>query len=117
MIDDEPMIRTMLCGAWPDDNVEDFELPRLALERANLVRFDVIFCDLMMPDMSGIEVHRELVRNARLGVSGFVLMTGAALEEPSRSELVALGIRILRKPFRLDELFKMFAESAVAASV
>jgi CheY-like chemotaxis protein len=111
VIDDEPMIRAMLSSAWPDDDVEDFELPRLALDRANIVIFDVVFCDLNMPSMTGLDVHHELVQRGRLGGSGFVLMTGHHLEEAFLSDLAVRGVRFLQKPFGLSDLFVMFAES------
>jgi len=66
VIDDEPMIGVMirrLLAAHCD--VLPLTSPREALRRIGAQeRFDAILCDLMMPDMTGLDLHGEL-----LGVS------------------------------------------------
>ena len=63
-------------------------------------RFDVVFCDLLMPDMSGAELHAELVRRNPMLAERFVFLTGAA----SGDALGGLAPRRIMKPFHVAEL-------------
>lgn len=47
--------------------------------------FDVILCDLMMPDTTGMDLHHELVRIAPDQVDRMVFMTGGAFTAKARS--------------------------------
>ena len=68
---------------------------------ANGRQVDLVFSDIMMPGgMNGVELARE-IRKRRLGLP--VLLT-SGYAEASRSEAEAVGVRILPKPYRLDDL-------------
>jgi signal transduction histidine kinase/ActR/RegA family two-component response regulator len=68
---------------------------------ANGRQVDVVFSDIMMPGgMNGIELARE-IRSRRDGLP--VLLTSGYAEAAKR-DAEAEGIRILPKPYRLDEL-------------
>jgi CheY-like chemotaxis protein len=70
-----------------------------ALENGRAV--DVVFSDIMMPGgMSGVDLAREIRR--RRGEQPILLTSGYA--DTDRWEADAEGIRILSKPYRLDEL-------------
>jgi two-component system chemotaxis response regulator CheY len=73
-------------------------------------RFDLVICDVFMPDLSGLETISEI-----RGVSGVVpiiAMTGGFAEAPEdrfRNDLFQIARHngatlTLRKPFRHDEL-------------
>jgi PAS domain S-box-containing protein len=63
--------------------------------------FDVIFCDLMMPAMSGIELY-ERIREKRPGLERrVVFMTGAAFTTHAAAFLASVENRCLEKPFSL----------------
>jgi PAS domain S-box-containing protein len=63
--------------------------------------FDVIFCDLMMPAMSGIELY-ERIREKRPGLERrVVFMTGAAFTKHAAAFLASVENRCLEKPFSL----------------
>jgi signal transduction histidine kinase/CheY-like chemotaxis protein len=68
---------------------------------ANGRSVDFVFSDVMMPGgMSGIDLARE-IKKRRVGLP--VLLT-SGYAEAVRSEAEAEGVRILPKPYRLDEL-------------
>jgi DNA-binding NtrC family response regulator len=76
-----------------------------ALERAEQKAFDVMVLDLAMPEMSGLDVLKELkVRNAECEV---VVLSGEATIEAA-VEAMKLGTReFLTKPISLKELDRL----------
>lgn len=76
--------------------------------------FDVILCDLMMPDVSGMDLHDWLrARDPELAAR-MVFMTGGAFTQRARAFLDAVERPWLEKPFRLDRLTKLIAEIILA---
>jgi CheY-like chemotaxis protein len=63
--------------------------------------FDVLLCDVVMPDLTGPEVYEALrTRHARL-LDRFVFITGGALQESARRFLGSVTAPVLYKPFDL----------------
>jgi DNA-binding response OmpR family regulator len=65
---------------------------------------DVLLLDIMMPGMSGIDVLDAVRADARTTSMPVLLITAAAEEVISLSELAERGVEVLMKPFRLTEL-------------
>jgi PAS domain S-box-containing protein len=63
--------------------------------------FDVIFCDLMMPGKSGIELYEDLLGAAPALAKKMVFMTGGAFTARAAEFLTAIGNRRIEKPFSL----------------
>ncbi|HHH29598.1 MAG TPA: response regulator, partial [Polyangiaceae bacterium] len=76
--------------------------------------FDVVLCDLMMPEMSGQELHAAIVEARPELVERIVFMTGGAFTEDARAFLEGLSTPWLVKPFEDDELIVALAEVAPA---
>jgi PAS domain S-box-containing protein len=72
-------------------------------------RYDVILCDLMMPQMTGMELHAELERVAPDQARRMIAMTGGAFSAKAR-EFLAAGHRSIDKPFDFAKLEAMIAE-------
>lgn len=66
--------------------------------------FTRILCDLMMPNMSGIDVFHELARRPGRLHERIVFITGGAFSPRARSFLRSIDNLCLAKPFNLDEL-------------
>ncbi|HEX9052416.1 MAG TPA: PAS domain S-box protein [Anaeromyxobacter sp.] len=67
-------------------------------------RFDAILCDLMMPRMSGMELHDALARLAPDQAARMVVLTGGAFTEPARAFLDRVALPCCEKPFDSEGL-------------
>jgi len=73
-------------------------------------RYDVIFCDLMMPQITGMEVHAELVRLAPDQAARVVFLSGGAFTPAARDFLDQVKNLRLDKPFDLREMRRLVNE-------
>ncbi len=62
-------------------------------------KFDLILCDLMMPDMTGMDLHDELSRAAPEQAEKMIFVTGGAFTEKARAFLSETPREHLEKPF------------------
>lgn len=67
-------------------------------------RFDVILCDLVMPEVSGIEVHAELARIAPDQADRMIFLTGGAFSGRFEQFLNKIANPWFEKPCNLQEL-------------
>jgi PAS domain S-box-containing protein len=77
---------------------------REALARLAKEDFDVIFCDLMMPGVSGVEFYETLARSNPAAARRVVFMTGGAFTERSRNFLESVANVSIAKPFDVGTL-------------
>lgn len=113
VIDDEPLVGRSILRALRDHDVRIYTSGREAVDHlCGAHRIDVVFCDLMMPEMSGMEVY-DAVHRQRPEVSArFVFMTGGAFTPRSRAFLEHREHRCLAKPFELREIRHIVREFA-----
>ncbi|MCA9551587.1 MAG: response regulator [Myxococcales bacterium] len=72
--------------------------------------FDLIFCDLFMPDVSGMDVY-AWIKNHRPGLEAdIVFMTGNTFSGDGRQFLEKVSNKRLAKPFELNDLRRFVAE-------
>jgi PAS domain S-box-containing protein len=62
-------------------------------------KFDLILCDLMMPDMTGMDFHRELSLVSPDQADKMIFITGGAFTEKARAFLSETPKEHLEKPF------------------
>jgi nitrogen-specific signal transduction histidine kinase/FixJ family two-component response regulator len=112
VIDDEAMlcqvIRRLL---MPQHEVHTLVDAREALEL--LTRdsaFDVIFCDLMMPLMSGMDFFGELLRLTPELAPRTVFLTGGAFNSQARQFLSGVPNLLVEKPFDSQALLNAIAQ-------
>ncbi len=72
--------------------------------------FDVVLCDVMMPEGSGLDLVEAVERERPALLERLVLITGGA---PGR-ELRRSGVPILAKPFGLDDLLRLLEQERPA---
>lgn len=70
--------------------------------------FDLVICDMMMPELSGIEVWNELTPEQR---KRFVIMTGGTFTERAEAFIAANQPQILPKPFSATSLEELLARA------
>ena len=71
--------------------------------------FDVVLCDLMLPDLPGPDLYDEALNFAPDLASRFVFMTGGAFTDKARDFLQRVPNKRLEKPFLLTELESVLA--------
>ncbi|MET0342230.1 MAG: ATP-binding protein [Polyangiales bacterium] len=72
--------------------------------------FDVIFCDLMMPHMTGMELHARLGAISSEAAARIVFWTGGAVTQQAQDFLAATANDCLQKPFTLRALKELVCE-------
>jgi two-component system cell cycle sensor histidine kinase/response regulator CckA len=107
VIDDEPALAAMIARMLEDDydvKVTSDGRKALALIRMEQPRFDVILCDLMMPNLTGSQVFDQ-ARSEQPGIEArFIFMTGGVFT-PWAADFLAKSHRpCLEKPFAYDAL-------------
>ncbi|TAK18670.1 MAG: response regulator [Myxococcaceae bacterium] len=101
VIDDDPMIaRVVKRTLSADHEVVATGRPTEALERVTSgERFDVILCDLMMPQMTGMELHAELRKVDPAHANRVIFLTGGAFTPAARAFLDEVPNQRVEKPF------------------
>jgi CheY-like chemotaxis protein len=106
VIDDEASLCTVIrrtLGA--EHEVVTVTSARQALELfGGGERFDIVLCDLMMPQMTGMELHAELMRLVPDQAQKMIFMTGGAFSEEAASFLTKVSNPTVEKPFKTTAL-------------
>jgi PAS domain S-box-containing protein len=116
IVDDEPLLARAIAGTLePDHEAVEAASARDALARLGAgERYDVILCDLMMPEVTGMDLHDALGRIAPDQQRRIVFLTGGAFTERARSFLETVENRILVKPFDAGALLRLVGEVLAA---
>jgi PAS domain S-box-containing protein len=109
LIDDEPAFRASLGNLIrAAHDVTTAASAREALDRIGAgERFDLLLCDLMMPEMTGIDLHEELRQAAPDQATRMVFLSGGAFTARAQAFLRRVPNAYLEKPFKIEELNKL----------
>jgi len=99
--DDEPHVVELVRVTLEDDRVRVMEAPdgATALLLAAELEPELIFLDVNLPDLSGLDVCRRLRREPRLAGVRIVMLTAAAQQDDITRGLAAGASQYLTKPF------------------
>ena len=106
LVDDEPKIREALSQALVDDghDVVATGSPREALRLLTDRPFDLLVVDNVMPELSGLEVIKQVMANAQTEDRPQIVMMTAHATIENAVEAMKLGaLDYLQKPFDIDE--------------
>ena len=102
--DDPPVARAVQRLLSNDHGVTTATRGEEALRLLETRRFDAILCDLMMPDVSGAELHRRMLARDPDIARRFIFITGGPFSVEARSLVEATENFCLTKPFGASEL-------------
>ena len=106
VIDDEPLIGSLIARVLGSG----YDVQAVVHGRAGLDLltakddFDLILCDLMMPDLTGMDVHAELIARQSPHAASMVFLTGGAFAGHAGLFLARVPNVCLEKPFLAEEL-------------
>jgi CheY-like chemotaxis protein len=106
VVDDDAQVRTALARVLAGSHeVLESSGGREALLRIEEgEHFDAILCDLMMPDLSGMELYAALRACSPELAARVILMTGGVFTHEQQAFLDAVPNRRVEKPFDLAEV-------------
>jgi PAS domain S-box-containing protein len=116
VIDDE--VATLRCMELilAAHDVDTAQSGRQALELLQRRRYDLVLCDLIMPEMTGMSLYRQVVAEDPDLARRFVFMTGGAFTDRAQEFLQSVQNRVLAKPFDIDQLLALVQEYVVAGA-
>jgi CheY-like chemotaxis protein len=105
--DDEAVMRDLFTQVLQvkGHKVVHAEDGKAAVAKAGTEHFDVIFMDIMMPELDGVEALKEIKKNRPNAT--VVMMTGFAVEEKLREAMALGAFDFLYKPFNVVEIVGM----------
>lgn len=118
IVEDDPGVRRTLEHILRGGYHDVLAVPegRQAIELARAADFDVVLCDLGLPDLDGAEVLRQLL--AEHPAMGAVVLSGRPLhesmprvEEATGEAMVDGGIAVLQKPMRPAEVLRLVVQA------
>jgi CheY-like chemotaxis protein len=112
VVDDEPALGRVLARALED--VHDVEASTSAKDvLARIVtgeRFDVIVSDIMMPEMTGMDLYEQLRAAVPEQAARMVFLTGGAFTTSAREFLAKVSNPVVEKPLQRKDLLTVIAE-------
>jgi CheY-like chemotaxis protein len=111
VIDDEPQIGRVVKATLRLHDVVCLTSAVEALARLRAgERFDIIFCDLMMPHMTGMDFHEALEQELPEQSQRVVFLTGGAFTAKARAFLERVKNLRIDKPFEVAALRALVAQ-------
>lgn len=105
LIDDDPLVLRVFARVLREaHDVTAVESAAHALTHLATATPDVIVCDLMMPGMTGIDLHEHLLAHAPAMAARMMFVTGGAFTSRAQDFATAMGARVLTKPVAPAEL-------------
>lgn len=106
IIDDEVVFSGSLRRLFSNEHdVTVINHGRAALDQLRAgQRYDAILCDLVMPEVTGIELHLELQRIAPDQAESMIFLTGGVFSEKAQQFLDGIANRWFEKPCNLEQL-------------
>lgn len=111
--DDEPTLRLLVSSTLEDERFEIIQAVdgADALEKANKEHPDLLILDLMMPNMSGLDVCRAIKSADTAQKPKIIVLTAKGQEKDVKDAIKAGADSYLKKPFSPLELLNTVEEA------
>jgi len=112
VVDDEPAIARALAQVLRRDGhtVDTAANGRLALAKVDAHAYDLVLCDLRMPDLDGPGFYQALQQYHPHLLPRIIFLTGDTLSPDARTFLEQTGVPRLSKPCRAAEVRRLVAQ-------
>jgi CheY-like chemotaxis protein len=106
VIEDTTNVRDNICEILEaeDYEVHSAENGKIGLEMASSLQPDLVLCDIMMPEMDGYEVLKEMRKNVATSTVPFIFLTAKNTRHDQRMGMELGADDYIPKPFTLEEL-------------
>ncbi len=106
VVEDEPTVARLISDVLRGQGheVEALDTVREAQQRAESREYDLVICDLNLPEVDGRKFYELLSRSGHPLARHFLFVTGDALAAPALGFLRASGVPFVHKPFHVEEL-------------
>jgi signal transduction histidine kinase/FixJ family two-component response regulator len=106
VVEDEPTVARLIADVLEDEGMQvDVLLDgREALDRAAQQSFDLVICDMKMPNLDGQHFYKSLERSGSPLRERFLFVTGDIVAAQTREFLERHHLPHVAKPFRVEEL-------------
>lgn len=116
VVDDEPGVRTAIRRMLRNHEIVEVssgEDAQSLLETDQA--FDLILCDLMMPRMSGMDLHKWLIARDQPLSNRMLFITGGVFTPKAREYLTTISLPTIEKPFDVENVRKLIDDQVLAA--
>jgi CheY-like chemotaxis protein len=109
VVEDEPWVAALAVDLLAADGhqVDSAENGRVALGKVEEREYDLILCDVRMPELDGPGFYEEFTRRHPERARRVVFVTGTVSDPPIEEFLRRTGAPWLAKPFRIEELHRI----------
>jgi two-component system NtrC family sensor kinase len=117
VVDDEPSLLTLLRRVLEKlgHSVATAQNGEVALQRLDAHAFDLVICDILMPDILGPELYYQTIERHPYMVDHFIFITGNVVDIDTRTFLEKSGLPWLPKPFLPADIENAVKETSVKA--
>jgi signal transduction histidine kinase/CheY-like chemotaxis protein len=114
VIDDDVLVARTIVRLLKGHQVETATSGQAALRRLlqDAPAFDLVLCDLMMPDMTGMELFETIELSRPALAERFVFISGGGVNERSRQFIESHRERVLPKPIDTRAISRVLAHHA-----
>jgi CheY-like chemotaxis protein len=113
-VDDEPSLLNLLRRVLEKQGhrVETASNGHTALQSVSTQPFDLVICDVLMPDVLGTELYYQVIEISPNLAGHFVFITGNVVDIDTRTFLEKSGLPWLPKPFLPIDIERVIGQTA-----
>jgi CheY-like chemotaxis protein len=115
VVDDEPALLQLLVDMLHDlgHQADPASSGQEALQKIASQHYDLILCDLKMPQGDGYQLYQHLQNNHPESVNRLIFSTGDMISEAHLKYLEESGRPLLMKPFLQEEVQQVIYQAVV----